>query len=336
MHLITVAHPGEALGVIEKFKLTQIKQNLFGNEKIVLLITGEGPFEASVQVAATLPLYPFSKVINLGIAGTLDPKINVGEVVQIRTVYLIHDTKPEFKTFQCADVGLDCITSFQRILDPEKALKLRGLGKIVDRELWGVAFACKSANIPMTAYKVISDQAGTLEACELVKSKVQQFSTILSEKLSEVLAMTSTPQEELPNLKGFHFTFTTGHKFKNLLNKFAIKNNLTAEEALLSLNTQKFLENELSPKERTKLLLEELEGKIDPTKTILLLAEKQLVNSFSEQGLKLQLDPQWENPYLTISMEVSHDEELKEKIKKLETLSIKPFSELMKGNFHVE
>lgn len=181
MHLITMAHPGEALGVIEKFNLKRVTADLFSGENLMLLLTGEGPMEAAIKTALLLPKHPFTEVINLGIAGTLSDEFKVGEIHEVRSLYLVQDLKPSFKTFQASERGLDCLTSFERILDPDKSLRLKGIGTLVDREAWGIVMTAKAHGIKFSSYKIISDVAGSLSACELVKENAPVFSAALAE-----------------------------------------------------------------------------------------------------------------------------------------------------------
>ncbi len=331
MHLITMAHYGEAQGVIEKFKLKKVSSDLFQSEDMVLVITGEGPFEAATRTALTIPLYKFEAIINLGLAGSLKEELSIGEIVRVRTIYLIQDLKPQFKTFQSHHEGLDCLTSFERILDPKKAATLKGVGHLIDREAWGVAMAAKSAGIPFKSFKIISDRAGTSDACEAIKEVSQDLSYKLADFLSHELSLPEKNEDDF-NLPGFHFTFSTQHKFRSLVQKLSIKNEKTAEETILSLVIDELKKMELPPKERTRRLIEKMEDRIDPTKKILLEKTDGMVTAFSRSGIKVQMDPNWENPKLTLSMEVSNDRELARKIDDLKNLSVAPYEKIMNGD----
>lgn len=330
MHLITMAHHGEAQGVIEKFQLKKLKPDLWGSEEMMLLLTGEGPFEAATRTSLELGTHPFKEIINLGIAGSLSKEIGIGEFIPVRTLYLSQDLKPLFKTFTVGTDGEDCVTSFERILDPEKASILRGLGTLVDREAWGVAMAAKTAGVPMRCFKVVSDDAGKLGACEIVKDQAEELSQRLAEGLAKILGKEeSTTDINLP--AGFHFTFSHKHKFETLLQKLTIKQERNPELPL-----DEFRRMEISPKEKTKKLIEWMEDEIDPVKKVLSNAAKKLQGNFKANGFELFIDPTWENQKLSVKLEAADDTELKNKIEVLKTLSIQSFSDIMKGNFHVE
>ena len=335
MHLITMAHAGEAQGVIESFRMTKVRNDLFTHENMILLLTGEGPFEAATRTALIISEYKITSIINLGIAGSLSTHLKPGDFVPVRTIYLVHDLKPAFKTFQSLDEGVDCLTSFERILDEEKAKVLKGLGHLVDREAWGVAMAAKTAGIPMRSYKIISDIAGTPGACELIKEQSEDFSIKLAQELPKLLDI-HPEQETDVNLPGFHFTFSTRHRYKNLLQKLSIKEEKAPAEMETLLPLQSLRDLEVSPKERTRRLLDLMEDKVDPFRKILSQTTSQMQDTFHKAGFRLQMDPSMENPKVTISLEVASDEELLAKVETLRDLSIGPFTKVMKGEFNVE
>lgn len=330
-----MAHLGEAQGVIEKFKLQRIDSDLFKNEELVLILTGEGPFEAAIKTSLMLGKYPITKVINLGIAGALNSELKVGEIYPIRTHYLVQDMRPAFKSFVSADKGEDCLTTFERILDNEKAKALRGMGGIVDREAWGSAYAAKSAGIPFESYKLISDIAGTVGACELVRDNASEFSMKLALHISSVLGQ-ETSTEEIVTVPGFHFTFTSGHRFKTLLSKLSIKYEISTEELLKTFNLDEIRENISFPKDRSKVLLEKMESKLDPFRETLKATKDKWTSPYTKAGISIETDPNWENKEITLKFSVANDTELKSKLETLNKLSLAPFSQMMEGKLDVE
>ncbi|MFP5384452.1 MAG: hypothetical protein ACLGHN_00135 [Bacteriovoracia bacterium] len=336
MKLITMAHLGEAQGAIETFKLKRVSPHLYRNEEIVLLLTGEGPFEAATKTALVIPKYPIKEIINIGIAGSLTSELKVGDFVPVRTHYLINGFTPAFKTFQSHSEGVDCLTSFERILDPKKAQSLRGMGKLVDREAWGVAMAARTAERPMRSYKLVSDNAGSLDACELVKGKALEFSLIIADKLSTILSSTEDSSEESFLPQGFHFTFSTRHQFKNLLKKLTIKDDKTSEDILENFHIQELRQLDILPKERTKILLTRMENAIDPVRPLLEKTREELTSLFLNKGVRIHIDPTWEKSSVTLTLEAATDQELSEKAEALMSLSIASFTKIMQGELDVE
>ena len=331
-----MAHLGEAQGVIETFNLRRVSPHLFESEELSCLITGEGPFEAATSTAALLGGKKFSAVINLGIAGALSRDFAIGEIYPVRSVYLIIDNRPQFKSFKSSEKGLDCLTSFERILHPEKALPLSGIGHLVDREAWGVAMAAKNFNIPFSSFKLISDVAGTLGACELTMDMAQEWSQKLALYLNELLNIKSEAPTLQRSLPGFHFTFSTRHQFEHMLEMISRRDDRSPEAVLSSLPLKELNESVSHAKERTRLLLELMEGRLDPLKLKLRDGLSSFKAPFERQGITLQHDSSWESPELKVSFSVSSKEDLEKKLSTLEALDLSPFQQLRNGSFHVE
>lgn len=335
MYLITMAHLGEAQGVIDYFKLKRSGPQFFEGDIFACLITGEGPFEAATATAAVLGTGKYQSVINLGIAGSFSADFGVGEIHPVRSVYLVIDQKPQFKSFKSFDKGLDCLTSFERILDAEKAKPLSGIADLVDREAWGVAMAAKNSGLPFSSYKLISDLAGTLGACELVKEKAELWSQKLALHL-ETLLTQKVSQKESFEISGFHLTFSTRHQLDQMLTKISLRDHISVEEVLSSLPLDQLREEVVLPKERTRKLLEYMEGRLDPLKAELKKALKDYKMPFEKDGINLQHDLTWEAPDLKISFEVATNQELKNKIEQLSKLDLNPYHDLRNGKIHVE
>lgn len=335
MHLITMAHLGEAQGVIDLFKLTRSSPTLFEGDNLTCLITGEGPFEAAIRTASILSQKKYTQVINLGIAGTLNPDLPIASIQTVRSVYLAINGKPQFKSFKSSELGIDCVTSFERILDPQKAIPLSGVAQLVDREAWGVAMAAKDAQISFHSYKLISDQAGTLGACESVKERVQDWSAKLALHLQELLNISNSEEAPLA-LKGFYFTFSTEHQFKLLLKKIALRDNLDPEAVLSSLPTELIASEIALPKERSKKLLQFMEEKLDPMKKSLEAGLLSWKRSFEAQGITLQTDQSWESEEVKVSFSVATQKDLEAKIASLKELTLSPFHVLRSGSTYVE
>lgn len=330
-----MAHLGEAQGVINLFDLKRVTPNLFENDTLTCLITGEGPFEATTAVAAELAKKSYERVLNLGIAGALDPKLKLSEIYPVRSIYLAIEGKPQFKSFKSLEQGLDCITSFERILTLEKALPLTGVGSLVDREVWGVAMAAKSQGVSFESYKLVSDFAGSLGACELVKEAAEDYSQKLAHFLANKIQFSTDNLDDL-KLEGFHFTFSTRIKFQQFLKKLSLREEVSEDEILKQLKLQALREEKLLPKERTRLLLEEMECRLDPLKKQLESELERWKKPFSAKAIDLSTDPNWESSEVKVSFQVSSQEELKQKLTILSDLNLAPFHKLRNGELHVE
>ena len=335
MHLITMAHLGEAQGVIDLLKLKRVTPQIFESEAITCLITGEGPFEAATAASALLGQKKFTKVINLGIAGSLNPEFLIGQIYPIRSLYLVIEGKPQFKSFKSFESGMDCLTSFERILSPDKALPLSGIGQLVDREAWGVAMAAKNAGVEFKAFKLVSDQAGSLGACELTREHAPEWSAKLAVFIKPHLGIKISESQEL-KLPGFYFTFTTQNQFKQILKKISIREEMGEEDVLLTLPLESLREEKILPKERARLLLSFMEEKLDPLKKKLHDGLSSWKNPFEKKGIQLVTDPTWESSQIKVIMTLENQEDLKQKLETLSKLNLRPFYDLRDGNIHVE
>lgn len=337
MYLITMAHLGEAQGVIENFFLKKTPWGTFEGDQVTLLITGEGPFEAVAKTSSELSRKKYDAVINLGIAGSLHEDQLIGEIYPIRSVYLVIDSKPQFKSFQIQDEGKDCLTSFERILQSHKAQPLKGIAPIVDREAWGVAFACKNQNVPLQVYKLISDQAGQLNACELIKDHAYKYSLQLAQFLENKLNLnqkTSTPDFDLPH--DFHFTFTMKHRYQALMEKLTLQEQTSLENITNSIPFEDFKKLEISEKEKASRLITFLEDRLNPTRKIITQKISKWMNPLLKENISIQLDPEWESDKVKFTLEASTDEELFRKALAIKSFSLKDYHQIQQGHFDVE
>ena len=179
MHLITFAHWPEARAFFDH--LAPVRHSkfdwLYEFENGALIITGEGIHDAISKTTLTLGLYPqVTSIYNFGVAGILGPH-ELHEIKEVRTCYAF-DQKPLFKSFTLLG-DTDLVTSGERILSEKDAAPLKTMASMVDRETWGVAFAAKEARIPLRSFKYLSDKAGELGACELVKDLAEAASAKL-------------------------------------------------------------------------------------------------------------------------------------------------------------
>lgn len=335
MHLITMAHMGEAQGVIELFKLKRITPKLFEGELLSCLITGEGPFEAATSTAHELGRKTYESVINLGIAGTFSEEHTIGEIFPIRSLYLVIENRPQFKSFKSFEEGLDCLTSFERLLQVDKTTPLSGIAHLVDRESWGVAMAAKNAGVKFSSYKLVSDIAGTMGACEMVREKAEQWAQKMALHLQSLLLKVA-PSEDILQLPGFHLTFSTRQQFEQMLKRIGLRDDLSESEVMRSLPLERLREDISLPKERARKLLDYMEARLDPMKNKLQDALEAFKLPFEKEGITLQHDTSWESPEIKVSFNIASDDALKNKIQSLEKLSLDPFEKIRHGIFHVE
>ena len=94
MILLTFAHRPEAKAFLSHFKSLRSHpkhKNLYvsQDEKIALLITAEGILTSSNSLSFSLGLIPkVDLIINLGVAGSLNPDLRVGDIIIGKNSYL--------------------------------------------------------------------------------------------------------------------------------------------------------------------------------------------------------------------------------------------------------
>lgn len=336
MHLITAAHAGEAQSIIEFYGLERKSPSLYTGATVSCLITGEGPFEASIRTSAALASGQYTSVINIGICGTLSSECILGEIYPVRTSYLVIEGKPQYKSFPAETKGMDLITTFERILHPEKAEILKGVGQLVDREAWGVGLAAKEHGVPFRCFKLVSDEAGTLGACEIVREKAAEYSQKLTEFLLPLLSSEQVDASSINLGPEFHFTFTTSKKLENLLSKISIRTEKTPEDILGELDLGSIKIIKVTPKERASIVLDKLEQKLDPFKGELKRRVEGWKTTEEKKGMKLTTDPSLDSALVRISIDVSSPDELQEKIKTLKELDLNSFYQIREGVKDVE
>lgn len=330
MNLITTAHMGEAQAIIDGLRLQKVSDGVFENDSVTLLLTGEGPFEAAVKTSALLGAKSFQHIFNVGIAGSLHQDLPKEEIFEVRSSYLFLNG-PQFKSFPLGTEGEDCLTSFKRILRPEEALEMKGVARLVDRELWGVAMSAKNAGVPLRSFKLISDLAGAEAICDVALESSLEWSKKLLTHLG--LFLSSSTEAQAPfELEGFYFTFSAEHQFKNLMEKLRIKESLKISD----LPVNEFIQKTKNQKDRTKLLIQHLEQKLDPVKEKVLSKIQSWKKPLENSGLRVDIDPKWESPAVKIILDVKNDQELKARIATLQNFSLAPYHDLLEGKLDVE
>lgn len=334
MHLITFAHWPEARAFTDHFSPKRHSQYdwLYECQQIVIIITGEGIHEAISKTAFTLGLYPqITDIYNFGVAGSLDENLSLHQIKEIRTVYAF-DSKPLFKSFTLPGTT-DLVTSGERILSTEAAAPLKTMGKIVDRELWGVAFAAKEARIPLRSFKYISDMSGSLGACEVVKDLADKASLDL---LQAYLEMTPDMESETQAIPGLYMTFSQQRLLENLLKKLSIKFEKAPSFWLQSEALKMIQEEDLFPKERTKKFLKILEKELDPFTYSLQEKMEELFSSFYHEKISISPSSQMETKDLKVTFQFGSKEELLLKTTMLKNFDFEKYYELWRGNLDVE
>ncbi len=166
MIVLTVAHQGEAREFIRRKHVLPVDfyfKGLYRNGDELLVITGAGAKQAAANLSKVCSYFGkrIQGILNLGIAGSLNPELQLNQIYGIR--HILHEFEDD--QYTCASHRADrvCITAEQTVGDDLYAAKLRARGAdCVDTEVWGLATVCYRQNLNFQAYKLISDRAGAL------------------------------------------------------------------------------------------------------------------------------------------------------------------------------
>lgn len=186
--LLTFAHRGEAETFLKQGRFQPLPflfKGFYESERELLLLTGEGIQSAIERLTAVCAAFRQNiiEVINLGIAGSLDDGIEVGEIYAIRKVFREGVESNPFPAFSSSDdtANTNCITAEKRVLESDYAARLAPFAPVVDRELWAVASVCSRFSLPFRSYKLISDRAGENVVTLDIKRRAAEFSARLYE-----------------------------------------------------------------------------------------------------------------------------------------------------------
>lgn len=330
MQLLTFAHYPEAQAFIEHFALKKHPKYswLHHSDSLLVILTGEGLYEAGMRTSLCLGLFPaIDSVLNFGVAGTLDPKLPIHHIVKVRSIYGF-DQKPLFKSFQ-SDGNCDLVSSATRILDPNDVTPLKTMGQIVDREAWAIAFAAKDAGKEFQAFKYISDIAGELNACEPVKELASEASQAL---LETYLEYSPNLNEESPLLiKGFHFTFSQQIEVKKLIHKLSIKFKNDVRDWLNDPIIKELQEQKITPKQRSKEFANYLRMKLDPFAYKKILFLNDFFHPLKQKHIEIGEGQSDQEPRIKVNFNFSNQLELKTKLDALKDFNFDAYYRFWQG-----
>lgn len=337
MKLLTFAHYHEALPTIENLGLQSSsrrgKTPLFCNDDFQLVVTGEGIEKAMLATSWILTLEPeITEVINLGVAGSLTPSLEVGTTLGIRTVY----GENKFHSFSSphTDSKIDLVSSLKRAQHPEQISLLLPYATLVDREAWGVAYSCSYFQRPFRCGKIISDIVGVNTDCKAIQLKALEYGEKLYQYLTNILKedpkRPSSSGISLP--QGFYFTHSQKAQFIKLLRALSIS--LDTPEDLLLGNipeVDSILQMDIRPKNKTELLIKCLEHLLNPQQRNLMIQVQDLLAPLHKAKWSVQSPLQNPQGNLKISTEVKDEKDLAVKINSLQQLSLKKLLQLSHG-----
>ena len=349
--LLIFAHRGEAQAFFNEWELLPVNfyfTGLFKNKDHYLLITGEGPKEASEKTVAVLAAFKpeITEVINIGIAGSLTPKLKVGEHVWVRSSYAQNAERCEFKSFTTKNHNnIDCITAYSRVTTPEEKKTLSSFADIVDRELWSIASAAHLFKIELSALKLISDESNSDDICQLVKDEAPTLSKKLfceyqnylkkqteAAPVALVAPKSNTILDYILTHPKLYFTTSQTRKLTTLLRGLALKKILDDEE--IKTFTQNLIEStndSISSKEISKMLLNLLGEKLNPLNTQIKNKITEALAPLTDSGAQANFDPELEQDYIQLNYQIRSTKDQKKLILALEQFNYQKIKDIFKG-----
>lgn len=349
--LLIFAHRKEAQAFFNEWEFLPVNfyfTGLFKNKDHYLLITGEGPKDASERTVAALSAFKaeIDEVINIGVAGSLNPKLKIGDHAWVRSSYAQNSKNCEFKSFTTKNHNnIDCITAHSRVTTPEEKRMLSSFADIVDRELWSIASAAHLFKLELSALKLISDESDSADFCQLVKNEAPTLSKKLFSEyqsylkrqmdLAPLKLITSTPNTILDYIlthPKFYFTTSQNRKVTTLLRGISLKKILNEEEIKnLIQNLIDSTSDEKSAKDLSKILINILGEKLNPLntqiKTLIMKALAPLTNA----GAQTHFDLELEQDYIQLTYQIRSTKDQKNLMLALEQFNYQKIENIFKG-----
>lgn len=349
MILLVFAHRGEAQSFFDQWEFKPVDfifSGLFKSRDYYLLLTGEGPREASEKTVATLGLIhrDISKIINIGVAGSLSAKLKLHDLVWVRTSFADHAEKLEFKSFTSSHHShVDCMTAWTRITSKERKQELSSFADLVDRELWSIMSAGQLFKKDVFSLKIISDESDSSDICKLVKEDAPLLSRKLLEAFLEYQEFSKEfvyKEENTDFIDYFlghdylYFTTSQKRKLEGLLKGFKIKQNLSKDELIVLTNEiiNEHKENR-SAKDIAKILLTTLSEKLNPLKTLINQKLAEALKPLHDSGINATIDTELEKEFININYQIQSERDLRKLILALEYFKFSNFKDIFDGKF---
>lgn len=351
--LLIFAHRGEAQAFFGHWDLNPVSfyfNGLFRSKDYFVLITGEGPKEASEKTVAVLSSFKneISKVINIGVAGSLTSKLKVGDLTWVRSSYAQNAQRCEFKSYTSKHhTSHDCITAYARITTVEDKKTLAHFADMVDRELWAIASAAHLFKMDFLALKIISDESDGSDFCQIVKDEAPLLSKKLFEEFNRFEAdeknLAPTPvvlhapksnsaEDFILSHPKLYFTTSQTRKLATLVRGLLMKRIFTEEELKNFTNlTISETALDITNKELTKFLLNLFSEKLNPLNTIIKEKINEAITPLINSGVNVNFDPELEQDYIQLNYQIRNSKDQKRLILALEQFNYQKIKDIFSG-----
>jgi len=186
MTLFVFAHLKEASVFIEKLNLIKEEislNNVYTNTDYILIVPGEGTSNVISKLTNIITIYGDSifQILNFGIAGRLDSKLELNNCYEINSVIMGYKKY----TLDEAVTGISCVTSHESVASESEAEQLLKTGQSVDMELWAIVDVAMAFNKPVRSVKLLSDDASKAISMDQIKKGAKFYSEQLFDYFSK-------------------------------------------------------------------------------------------------------------------------------------------------------
>jgi hypothetical protein len=354
MKLLIFAHRKEAQVFFNEWDFLPVDfhfAGLFKNNTHYLLVTGEGPKDASEKTVAVLSAFKedISHVFNLGVAGSLTSKLKVGDSVWVRSSYAQNAERCEFKSFTTKHHDhIDCITAYSRMTTLDERKMLSSFADIVDRELWAIASAAHLFKIDVCALKLISDDVDSTDMCQLIRDEALTWSKKLFNEYQKhqeknlpvkevklIAPKSNLPMDFLVGHPKLYFTISQTRKLAILLRGLELKKVFPHHDEGIKILTAELIEKhaeEKTPKELSKLLLVTLAEKVNPLNAKIKNKMTEAIAPLLDSGAQVNFDPELENEYIQLNVQIRSAKDQKKLMLALEQFNYQKIKDVFAGN----
>ena len=184
-----------------------VVRGTLGGVETAVVISGIGKVNAAAATQLALSSLGADAVLNVGVAGGLDPALKVCDVLRVaRTVQydfdlsLINGTQvgtlneystPFFEMQAVGDWPDATVATGDRFADGEEVVGfLRGTfgANVCDMELGAIAHVCRRAGVPVHSWKLISDVAGSGTQADQYKRNLENCLERLAALIPQMFA----------------------------------------------------------------------------------------------------------------------------------------------------
>jgi nucleoside phosphorylase len=188
-----------------------ITQHRIGNHRVYAAKMGSGCVVSAVSVATVLTKFPCDLVVSIGPCGALDPELAIGSWARVTKVvgWQLYDSgelegAPERALFDLLAPPLSCQAVFQELVEPTapvvaasgemfikspatvETLVRDTSASVVEMNAVGLATACRSHQVPLVIWRVVSDRADET-APEDFRKFVQGYTGVGGQMLADWL-----------------------------------------------------------------------------------------------------------------------------------------------------